>query len=58
MAALPAEINGYFRVDCFGGLNQMRRDFCDGAGIARLLNATPVFCPSLKRLHIGTSQDV
>ncbi|KAL2338138.1 hypothetical protein Fmac_012584 [Flemingia macrophylla] len=41
-AALPLEINGYIRVDCYGGLNQMRRDFCDGVGIARLLNATLV----------------
>ncbi|KAB5574167.1 hypothetical protein DKX38_001361 [Salix brachista] len=40
--ALPAESNGYIRVDCYGGLNQMRRDFCDGVGIARLLNATLV----------------
>ncbi|XP_043723362.1 O-fucosyltransferase 13-like isoform X2 [Telopea speciosissima] len=38
--ALPAESNGYIRVDCYGGLNQMRRDFCDGVGIAHLLNAT------------------
>ncbi|KAG0452630.1 hypothetical protein HPP92_025294 [Vanilla planifolia] len=38
--ALPAKSNGYIRVDCYGGLNQMRRDFCDGVGIARLLNAT------------------
>lgn len=41
-AALPAKTNGYIRVDCYGGLNQMRRDFCDGVGIARLLNATLV----------------
>ncbi|KAG7998013.1 hypothetical protein I3843_01G237100 [Carya illinoinensis] len=34
--------NGYIRVDCYGGLNQMRRDLCDGVGIARLLNATLV----------------
>lgn len=40
--ALSAESNGYIRVDCYGGLNQMRRDFCDGVGIARLLNATLV----------------
>ncbi|KAM7480363.1 hypothetical protein LguiA_028576 [Lonicera macranthoides] len=40
--ALPAESNGYIRVDCYGGLNQMRRDLCDGIGIARLLNATVV----------------
>ncbi|KAE9621318.1 hypothetical protein Lal_00023601 [Lupinus albus] len=40
--ALPLEPNGYIRVDCYGGLNQMRRDFCDGVGIARLLNATLV----------------
>ena len=25
-AAFPAESNGYIRVDCYGGLNQMRRD--------------------------------
>ncbi|WOL17973.1 hypothetical protein Cni_G26766 [Canna indica] len=42
LAALPAKTNGYIRVDCFGGLNQMRRDFCDGIGIARILNATLV----------------
>ncbi|KOM27304.1 hypothetical protein LR48_Vigan406s011400 [Vigna angularis] len=42
LAALPLETNGYIRVDCYGGLNQMRRDFCDGVGIARLLNATLV----------------
>lgn len=40
--ALPAKTNGYIRVECYGGLNQMRRDFCDGVGIARLLNATLV----------------
>ncbi|XP_071901582.1 O-fucosyltransferase 13-like isoform X1 [Coffea arabica] len=39
---LPVHSNGYIRVDCYGGLNQMRRDFCDGVGIARLLNATLV----------------
>ncbi|KAK9149669.1 hypothetical protein Scep_008426 [Stephania cephalantha] len=39
---LPVQTNGYIRVDCYGGLNQMRRDFCDGVGIARLLNATLV----------------
>ncbi|KAJ7951887.1 O-fucosyltransferase family protein [Quillaja saponaria] len=42
LTALPSENNGYIRVDCYGGLNQMRRDFCDGVGIARLLNATLV----------------
>ncbi|GJT64623.1 O-fucosyltransferase 13 isoform X1 [Tanacetum coccineum] len=41
-AALPAKTNGYIRVDCYGGLNQMRRDLCDGVGVARLLNATLV----------------
>ncbi|CAL0335282.1 unnamed protein product [Lupinus luteus] len=40
--APPLQTNGYIRVDCYGGLNQMRRDFCDGVGIARLLNATLV----------------
>ncbi|KAA8541901.1 hypothetical protein F0562_023053 [Nyssa sinensis] len=40
--ALPAESNGYIRVDCYGGLNQMRRDLCDGVGVARLLNGTLV----------------
>nr|XP_043615195.1 O-fucosyltransferase 13 isoform X1 [Erigeron canadensis] len=40
--ALPAKTNGYIRVDCYGGLNQMRRDLCDGVGVARLLNATLV----------------
>ncbi|KAG9459668.1 hypothetical protein H6P81_004176 [Aristolochia fimbriata] len=42
IAALPTKSNGYIRVDCYGGLNQMRRDLCDGVGIARLLNATLV----------------
>ncbi|KAJ8755732.1 hypothetical protein K2173_024276 [Erythroxylum novogranatense] len=42
VSVLPPENNGYIRVDCYGGLNQMRRDFCDGVGIARLLNATLV----------------
>ncbi|CAL5327682.1 unnamed protein product [Camellia sinensis] len=42
LSALPAESSGFIRVDCYGGLNQMRRDFCDGVGIARLLNATLV----------------
>ncbi|KAA8540478.1 hypothetical protein F0562_024603 [Nyssa sinensis] len=41
-AALPPESRGYIRVDCYGGLNQMRRDLCDGVGVARLLNATLV----------------
>ncbi|KAI4294793.1 hypothetical protein MLD38_040884 [Melastoma candidum] len=39
---LPEEINGYIQINCYGGLNQMRRDLCDGVGIARLLNATLV----------------
>ncbi|XP_017646337.1 O-fucosyltransferase 13 isoform X1 [Gossypium arboreum] len=42
LTPLPAKSNGFIRVDCYGGLNQMRRDFCDGVGIARLLNATLV----------------
>ncbi|CAI9767210.1 unnamed protein product [Fraxinus pennsylvanica] len=42
MVSLPAKSNGYIRVDCYGGLNQMRRDLCDGVGVARLLNATLV----------------
>uniref|UniRef100_A0A1D1YCT5 O-fucosyltransferase family protein n=2 Tax=Anthurium amnicola TaxID=1678845 RepID=A0A1D1YCT5_9ARAE len=42
LTVLPAESSGYIRVDCYGGLNQMRRDFCDGIGVARLLNATLV----------------
>ncbi|KAI3954839.1 hypothetical protein MKW92_039022 [Papaver armeniacum] len=42
LTALPEKTNGYIRVDCYGGLNQMRRDLCDGVGIARLLNATLV----------------
>ncbi|GAV66007.1 O-FucT domain-containing protein [Cephalotus follicularis] len=42
LTSLPAKSNGYIRVDCYGGLNQMRRDLCDGVGIARLLNATLV----------------
>ncbi|KAH6758746.1 O-fucosyltransferase family protein [Perilla frutescens var. frutescens] len=42
LSVLPEKSNGYIRVDCYGGLNQMRRDFCDGVGIARLLNATLV----------------
>ncbi|VVA97762.1 unnamed protein product [Arabis nemorensis] len=42
LTPLPSKSNGYIRIDCYGGLNQMRRDFCDGVGIARLLNATLV----------------
>ncbi|KAM1077941.1 hypothetical protein ACFX15_024566 [Malus domestica] len=42
LTALPSKSNGFIRVDCYGGLNQMRRDLCDGVGIARLLNATLV----------------
>ncbi|KAL5756396.1 hypothetical protein ACOSQ2_021142 [Xanthoceras sorbifolium] len=42
LTSLPAKSNGYIRVDCYGGLNQMRRDLCDGIGVARLLNATLV----------------
>ncbi|KAI0489355.1 hypothetical protein KFK09_029197 [Dendrobium nobile] len=42
ITALPARSNGYVRIDCYGGLNQMRRDLCDGVGIARLLNSTLV----------------
>lgn len=38
----PVESNGYIKVDCHGGLNQMRRDLCDGVDVARLLNATLV----------------
>eukprot|EP01018_Ginkgo_biloba_P029945 Gb_39567 [translate_table: standard] len=40
LTSLPEKSNGYIKVDCYGGLNQMRRDLCDGVGIARLLNAT------------------
>ncbi|XP_047045275.1 O-fucosyltransferase 13-like [Lolium rigidum] len=39
--ALPTR-NGYIRIDCYGGLNQLRRDLCDGIAVARLLNATMV----------------
>eukprot|EP01018_Ginkgo_biloba_P006825 Gb_38725 [translate_table: standard] len=42
LTGLPVESNGYIKVDCHGGLNQMRRDLCDGVDIARLLNATLV----------------
>ncbi|XP_020247241.1 uncharacterized protein At1g04910-like isoform X2 [Asparagus officinalis] len=42
LTALPERANGYIRVDCYGGLNQLRRDLCDGIGIARILNATLV----------------
>ncbi|ESR40480.1 O-fucosyltransferase 13 [Citrus sinensis] len=42
LTPFPAKSNGYIRVDCYGGLNQMRRDFCDGVGVAHLLNATLV----------------
>ncbi|CAD6264879.1 unnamed protein product [Miscanthus lutarioriparius] len=38
----PSRRNGYIRIDCYGGLNQLRRDLCDGIGVARLLNATMV----------------
>ncbi|XP_062194905.1 O-fucosyltransferase 13-like [Phragmites australis] len=38
----PSGRNGYIRIDCYGGLNQLRRDLCDGIGVARLLNATMV----------------
>nr|CAD1839452.1 unnamed protein product [Ananas comosus var. bracteatus] len=41
-AALPIKNNGYIRIDCYGGLNQMKHDLCGGIGIARLLNATMV----------------
>ncbi|KAI5077301.1 hypothetical protein GOP47_0007125 [Adiantum capillus-veneris] len=37
---LSPEPTGYIKVECMGGLNQMRRDLCDGVGIARLLNAS------------------
>ncbi|KAF6138166.1 hypothetical protein GIB67_011006, partial [Kingdonia uniflora] len=36
---LPVSSNGYLRVDCYGGINKMRHDLCDGVGVARLLNA-------------------
>ncbi|KAF9615125.1 hypothetical protein IFM89_022055, partial [Coptis chinensis] len=42
LTPLPKLSNGFIRVDCYGGLNQMRRDLCDGIGVARLLNATLV----------------
>ncbi|KQJ99169.1 O-fucosyltransferase 13 [Brachypodium distachyon] len=38
----PGSRNGYIRIDCYGGLNQLRRDLCDGIAVARLLNATMV----------------
>ncbi|KAF0900011.1 hypothetical protein E2562_026252 [Oryza meyeriana var. granulata] len=38
----PCRRNGYVRIDCYGGLNQLRRDLCDGLAVARLLNATMV----------------
>ncbi|CAA6663122.1 unnamed protein product [Spirodela intermedia] len=40
LTALPATSNGYIRVDCYGG--SIKCAFCDGIGIARLLNATLV----------------
>ncbi|XBI37778.1 hypothetical protein VPH35_123002 [Triticum aestivum] len=42
MPAAPSTRNGYIRIDCYGGLNQLRRDLCDGIAVARLLNATMV----------------
>ncbi|KAG0631838.1 hypothetical protein M758_1G282900 [Ceratodon purpureus] len=39
-AATTEKTNGYIIIACSGGLNQMRRDFCKGVEIARLLNAT------------------
>lgn len=39
-AAVMEKTSGYIIIACSGGLNQMRRDFCKGVGIARLLNAT------------------
>lgn len=40
--AEAGKMNGYIIIECSGGLNQMRRDLCNGIGIARLLNATIV----------------
>ncbi|XP_057861158.1 O-fucosyltransferase 13 isoform X2 [Cryptomeria japonica] len=42
LTGFPQKSTGYIKVDCYGGLNQMRRDLCDGVDIARLLNATLV----------------
>ncbi|KAG8048102.1 hypothetical protein GUJ93_ZPchr0008g13432 [Zizania palustris] len=38
----PSRRNGYIRIDCYGGLNQLRRDLCDGVAVASLLNASMV----------------
>ena len=40
MSSTRAKTNGCIIVGCSGGLNQMRRDFCKGVEIVRLLNAT------------------
>ena len=40
LTPLPEKSNGYIKVECYGGLNQMQRDLCDGIGIDHLLNAT------------------
>ncbi|CAN6573160.1 unnamed protein product [Malus baccata var. baccata] len=42
LTALPSKSNGFIRVDCYRGLNQTRRDLCDGVGIAHLLSTTLV----------------